>query len=145
MLNMLLDRVASLVPKYFIISYFVPTLAAAFVNVLILYSTSWEFQQTVDHRGDNTQTLFLVLAALVAVVVLAYGISGIGVTMRETLEGCHIWPRPLRRLLQGDQQRIFDRLRAKYELRRNQRALLEEQKLKWPKDLRIAAAVGAKK
>lgn len=89
MLDTLLEKLSTLLPKNFIISAFFPVLLFSFLNGLLFYLTNESFRGRVTRFFDldaGKQALFG-FPVLIAIALIAYLFSMLNLSMRRALEG----------------------------------------------------------
>lgn len=92
MLGTLLDKLESLFSKGFVVSS-MPLLAFLFLNCLMAYRVSYHFQKWVGlfFALDATHVAVVSFGLLLIVVILSFVVSTLNVSLREFLEGKHLW------------------------------------------------------
>jgi hypothetical protein len=148
MLTTVIDRLTSLVSKYFVIGAFLPVLMFAFLTGTIFYHDSKWFREWARPEMSQTGTAktFDAVALLIGIAIIAYLLSTINTFLREILEGKHLLPiwNPLLQLFQARQEKKLAKLNEEYATARNERALIGQQKQKWQEQLSTAAEAGIK-
>ena len=115
MLTAVLDRLTSLTSKAFIIGAFVPVLAFAFLNGVVLYLGFGWFRAWAEPQISVAARTFDVVATLVGLAVVAYVLSSLSAFLQQVLEGEHLWHRSrLPDRLRQAQLRSYLKLRGQY-------------------------------
>ncbi len=148
MLATVIDRLTSLVSKYFVIGAFLPVLMFAFLTGTIFYYNSSWFREWAkpEMSGTGTAKTFDAVALLIGIAIIAYLLSTVNTFLREILEGKHLLPiwNPLLRIFQARQEQKLAKLNEEYSTARNEGAVIGQQKQKWQQQLSTAAEAGIK-
>ena len=123
MFTSVIGALTSLLPKYFIFGSYVPVLIFSFVNLGMVYVFSAWSRSGIEFWLGKSASLTLAVA-FVATVAVAYVLAAINDSLREFLEGKHIWPPGLERAMCDEQRRYRGKLEARYATARRQRHLL---------------------
>jgi hypothetical protein len=146
MLTSVLDRLTTLLSKYFLIGYFVPVMVFGFFSGAIFYHNFTWFREWAKPEISGTVKAFDAGAVLVALAIGAYLLSTINVFLREVLEGKHVIERlpPLEQRLRSRQEARLKSLQTEYAQARNEHGAILESKLSWQQELAESAAAGKK-
>ena len=91
MLGPLLDRLGTLLSKYFVIGSFVPIMMFTSINIGLLYWNVPSFRRLSASLASSTESIAYVSGvASVALAIAAYILSSASTFLRETLEGKHL-------------------------------------------------------
>ena len=143
MLTAVLDRLTSLTSKYFILGAFVPVLAFAFLNGVVLYLGFGWFRDWSGPQISVAARTFDLVATLIGLAVVAYVLWGLSAFLQQVLEAQHLWrgSRLLDRLRRG-QLRSYLKLREQYRTARDAAARSAMAKPRWTSRLMDAAVQG---
>lgn len=144
MLTAVLDRLTSLTSKAFIIGAFVPVLAFAFLNGVVLYLGFGWFRAWAEPQISVAARAFDLVAVLVGLAVVAYVLSSLSAFLQQVLEGQHLWHGSwLADRLRRAQLRSYQELRAQYREARDAVVRTTKAKSVWTKRLLEAAERGS--
>jgi hypothetical protein len=102
MLGTFLDKAEGLLNRRFVVAYWLPTFFAAVVAALFRvwaagFKTAWRWWQKLVVDDDNSAQIWLLLAFLLGVTLIAYLLQAFTRTLIEVYEGYRLWPDFLRR------------------------------------------------
>lgn len=145
MLSNLLDKLGTLLSKYFVIGSFIPVLIFAFLNGALLYwNVSW-FRGWAESQLFDLKAGFVMGAMLIGLAVTAYVLSSVNIFLREVLEGKHCRPLLPKTLFENSQRKkrndLIDERRQAHE----EAAAIRGSRAKWQQTLSNASAEGAYK
>ena len=144
MLTAVFDRLTALTSKYFIVSAFVPVLAFAFFNGLLVYASSRSFRARVTGQTATTRVLDATVL-LIGVAVVAYVLWSLAGFFRQVLEGQRLRRTSfIARKLTGVQLERRDLLRKERAGARQNVAEIARQRQRWRESLSAAASEGVK-
>ena len=145
MLTAVLDRLTSLTSKYFIIGAFVPVLAFAFLNGVVLYLEFGWFRDWAQPQISVAARAFDVVVTLAGLAVVAYVVMSLSAFLQQVLEGQHLWRGSwLTRRMRRGQFRRYRTMRDGYPKARDAAIRIRMKKPDWTKRLREAAEQGYK-
>src|SRR6266511_5637633 len=144
MLSNLLDKLGSLLSKYFVIGSFIPVLIFVCLNGALLYWNAVWFRAWVDPQLFGAKTGFFAGAMLIGLAVAAYVLSSVSVFLREVLEGKHVGPLLPKGLFENPQHEKRNRLDDQRRRAHEEADKIVEIRQKWPEILVHASREGAK-
>src|SRR5215468_10458192 len=116
MLSTFLTQLQSYFSKYFVLGSFFPMLACVFLNGLIadIFIVAWRSWVNANILDANTgRSLFFSTSIVVAIVLLAYVLAGLGTFLRRMLEGQ--WSDRLQQWFVGGENRRREILIGRFE------------------------------
>jgi hypothetical protein len=146
MLTSLVTELQTLVSKYFVIGAFVPVLAFAFINGVLLYVEFDWFHAWASSQITGTARAFDVAAVGIGLAVVAYVLWGVSAFLIRVLEGRHLSPDSwLGKTLSAIQLQRFRDLRGKYFEARNSTLEIARLTAPWTNTLIDASTQGLNK
>ncbi len=119
MITTFLDRLGTLVSRYFLVGYAVPVLVFAFLNALLLGWQSPGFRRWAPAQFEGFKGLYAV-PVLVGLAVVAYLLQAVSVYLRQILEGRRLLPERWLARLAATERRRQECLVAEYERARDE-------------------------
>ncbi len=140
MFSTVLERLTTLLSKYFLISAFFPVAIFAFIVGAILYrDVSW-FRRWTNIQGTWSAQLFDTVAVLVGIAAAAYLLSSISTVLRQILEGKYIFEKLPMFCQRQEAKRT--QIVAEYSRARDQCSAISYQARLWRGRLKDAADAG---
>jgi hypothetical protein len=139
-LTSLLDKIAGIFAKQFVIAAFLPTLIFAFVNGCLVRGGFRWLMSWFTPQSPGASALDAAVTS-VALVVGAYLLSSVNVLLRETLEGKH-FPRWLSDHFEASERGKYSLIDKKYREARDEAERVGNSRADWQRKLSGAAVTG---